>query len=160
VSESKEDVFHERRHPVHHPVHWPRNSPVVVLVTVTTAGRKPILAAADAVETVVGAWRESGHWLVGRYVFMPDHVHLFATPVRLDVALSAWVRYWKSLASRRWPRRDQQPVWQRDFWDRQLRSGESYRDKWEYVLNNPVRAGLVQSANDWPFAGELTTIDW
>ena len=52
------------------------------------------------------------------------------------------------------------PLWQRDCWDRQLRTGESYAQKWEYVRNNPVRKGLVANADDWPYQGELNVLEW
>ena len=52
------------------------------------------------------------------------------------------------------------PLWQRDCWDRQLRTGESYAQKWEYVRNNPVRKGLVANADDWLYQGELNVLDW
>ncbi len=37
--------------------------------------------------------------------------------------------------------------------------GESYSQKWDYVRENPVRAGLVKRAEDWPYAGALLQID-
>lgn len=37
-------------------------------------------------------------------------------------------------------------LWQRDFWDTQLRCVESYSAKWDNVRHNPVRAGLVTKA--------------
>ena len=52
------------------------------------------------------------------------------------------------------------PLWQRDCWDRQLRTGESYAQKWEYVRNNPVRKGLVANADDWLYQGELNVLEW
>jgi putative transposase len=52
------------------------------------------------------------------------------------------------------------PLFQRDCWDRQLRTGESYAQKWEYVRNNPVRKGLVAAADDWPYQGELNVLVW
>ncbi|PYJ59756.1 MAG: hypothetical protein DME74_11770 [Verrucomicrobia bacterium] len=51
-------------------------------------------------------------------------------------------------------------AWQRDFWDRQLRRGESYAEKWKYVENNPVRHGHVQRAEDWLYQGELNVLHW
>ncbi|MCX7916496.1 MAG: hypothetical protein N3A53_09385, partial [Verrucomicrobiae bacterium] len=51
-------------------------------------------------------------------------------------------------------------LWQRDFWDTQLRRGESYSAKWEYVRYNPVRAGLVSDPADWPYQGELNILEW
>ena len=47
------------------------------------------------------------------------------------------------------------PIWQAEFFDHVLRSQESYDQKWRYVRDNPVRAGLVVDADDWPWAGEL-----
>lgn len=71
-----------------------------------------------------------------------------------------WVRYWKSLVSRRWPWPHEHPIWQRDCWDTQLRGAESYEAKLNYVRNNPVRHGLVATPEAWPFAGELHALAW
>lgn len=60
-------------------------------------------------------------------------------------------------AMKRAPSKD--PIWQRGFFDHVLRSDESYAQKWEYVRNNPIRAGLVRDADVWNFAGEIVTID-
>ena len=51
-------------------------------------------------------------------------------------------------------------IWQREFWDRQLRRVESYEEKWQYVRNNPVRHGFVSRAEDWPYQGELDVLEW
>jgi hypothetical protein len=45
------------------------------------------------------------------------------------------------------------PHWQRGFFDHVLRSEESYGEKWQYVRENLVRAGLVKNWQDWPFLG-------
>ena len=47
------------------------------------------------------------------------------------------------------------PIWQAEFFDRVLRTHESYNGKWRYVIDNPVRAGLVREAEAWPYAGEI-----
>jgi len=47
------------------------------------------------------------------------------------------------------------PVWQPEFFDHLLRSEESYSLKWEYVQQNPVRAGLVASKDQWKFRGAI-----
>jgi hypothetical protein len=59
-------------------------------------------------------------------------------------------------APREWP----DPLWQRDCWDTQLRRGESYSAKWEYVRHNPVRAGLCAAPDEWPFRGEVNELMW
>jgi len=49
-------------------------------------------------------------------------------------------------------------LWQEQFFDRVLRSTESYSQKWDYVKENPVRAGLVAGAEDWPWQGEIDSL--
>jgi REP element-mobilizing transposase RayT len=149
-----------RRHPIHQPVYLAGNRSVVIFVTVNTHQRKSILGRAEAVEVLVRAWKAADAWLVGRYVVMPDHVHLFCAPRDLTVELRRWVRFWKSLASRWWPWVEDQPIWQLDFWDTQLRRGESYAAKWDYVWRNPQRRGLVTEPSAWPYAGELNVLAW
>ncbi len=51
------------------------------------------------------------------------------------------------------------PHWQEGFFDHLIRNPESYEEKWSYVRENPVRAGLVDSAERWPYAGEIVSID-
>ena len=51
-------------------------------------------------------------------------------------------------------------LWQRDGWDTQLRSGELYHEKWEYVRMNPVRKLLTDDPAKWPFQGELNELLW
>ena len=87
---------------------------------------------------------------------MPDHVHLF---VRGDdsFVLSRWVGGLKLAMSVAVAK--QQRLWQPGFFDHVLRSSESYAEKWNYVRENPVRAGLVDHAADWPYQGEIVVIE-
>ena len=132
----------------------------MVFVTVNAHQRKPILAKTDVANVILSAWKQADTWLVGRYVIMPDHLHFFCAPRDLSVGLKRWIKFWKSQVSLRWPRPDEQPVWQLDFWDTQLRRGESYSEKWDYVWRNPVRKGLATRPEDWPYAGELNILVW
>jgi REP element-mobilizing transposase RayT len=105
-------------------------------------------------------WRDSqshNGWCVGRYVIMPDHIHLFAMPDEKPEALGRWVAIWKSISARQIVARTgvPAPIWQRDYFDRYLRTAESYSAKWDYVRNNPVRAGLATRVEDWPYQGVI-----
>ena len=141
-----------------HGVRIDPDRPTIVLVTVCTRDRDPWLATDENHRALCDVWTEARAWLVGRYVLMPDHLHFFAAPGPRELPLDNWVRYWKSqfTKARRDPSRDLQD----DHWDSRLRSGESYDGKWWYVRNNPVRAGLVADAEDWPFQGELNVLPW
>jgi putative transposase len=150
-----------RQHPVHQPVHERFNQPVMVFLTICSKGRKPIFANPETHEVLRDAWLQAANWLVGRYVLMPDHIHLFCAPSALvPKPLQTWVAFWKSEAARHWPRRADVPVWQRHCWDTQLRRGQSYNEKWNYVIENPVRAGLVAQSEDWPYQGETNVLRW
>ena len=131
-----------------------------MFVTVCSADRKPILAYEGAHRVILAAWRRAQAWIVGRYVILPDHIHLFSAPGDQPMPLDVWVKFWKSEVARRWPRPELHPICQTDFWDTQLRGGESYEAKWDYVRENPVRHGLVHRPEEWPYAGELNALDW
>jgi REP element-mobilizing transposase RayT len=151
-----EQPYFSRRHPVHLPPIERHNQSVIVLVTVCTDKRRHLLARREAVDAILSAWCVAAGWQVGRYVMMPDHLHAFCTPAAFEAPpLAVWVKFWKSVATRYWPFPGESPLWQASFWDRQLRDSWHYGERWEYVRNNPVRAGLVKNAEDWPWQGEM-----
>ncbi len=137
------------------------NNPVYV-VTVCTYRRRTLLAT-DAVNQAFVRFAErasSEHNLaVGRYVIMPDHIHLFVCGPD-NFVMGRWIGLLKQCLAKsvaRAPSAD--PIWQRGCFDHVLRSDESYAQKWNYVRENPARAGLVTNVDDWPYAGEIIRID-
>jgi REP element-mobilizing transposase RayT len=151
----------QRHRPIHLPLLKQHNRSTIVFVTLCTKDRRPLLAGAEAAALLADAWRSASFWQVGRYVVMRDHVHFFCAPgVQPPHPLSRWMSFWQRQVSQHWPTRDDLPLWQKDYWDRQLRSGESYDAKWEYVRWNPVRHGLVTQPEAWPYQGELHVLHW
>lgn len=147
----------ERRRPVHQ-MPWDRgNRSIIVFLPVCVRNRQPLLANPVRHETIRQCWQKADAWLVGRYVIMPDHLHSFCAPATYPTeSLLSWVSYWK----RRVAYAAGGSFWQRNFWDTQLRQSDSYAAKWEYERNNPVRAGLSRSPDDWPYQGELNVLRW
>jgi len=45
------------------------------------------------------------------------------------------------------------------LFDHLIRHRESYTEEWEYVRENPVRACLVQDADEWPWQGEIVKLE-
>ncbi len=91
---------------------------------------------------------------------MPDHLHVFVSPED-SAALSRWTGSLKKFLAAHWRKAGlKAPFWQEGFFDHMLRSDESYADKWAYVGQNPVRAGLVQDSHDWTYAGEIHPLMW
>src|SRR5262245_44977873 len=140
----------------------------IYCITTCTRNQESVIANDEAARILVGEWRaaRTRHGsAIGRYVIMPDHVHFFCRAEIAAKTLSDFVGNWKSWTSRAikpLSRPRSAPaattLWQREFFDHILRSNESYAEKWNYVRENPVRAGLVQSADDWPYAGEIETL--
>ena len=130
----------------------------VYFVTACTHGRRELLARESVLRAAIEYGKrgpESGAWL-GSFVLMPDHLHAFVTLDAERCRLSAWMSGLKAAIVR--VLKDEAvggPYLQKGFFDHVLRGSESASEKWEYVLNNPVRAGLVNRAEDWPFWGEV-----
>lgn len=132
----------------------------IVCVTTCTAGRRSVLANQQVHEICIEVWRNAERqygWIVGRYVLMPDHVHFFCAPRRDESPLHTVVGKWKEWTAKYTHRRHSiaVPLWQPEFYDHVLRSFENYEVNWDYVRQNPVRAGLVASADEWTYQGEL-----
>jgi len=150
----------DRKHPIHLLPIEAHNRSIIVFVTACTAGRQQILATPRSHAAIARSWQRASTWLVGRYVILPEHVHLFCAPNVIDAPpLERWMRYWKSLVTKSLGAKSE-TVWQRHHWDRQLRRGESYDKKWEYVQSNPVRHGLIAEADAWSYQGELNELRW
>jgi len=130
----------------------------IYFVTANTHDHQRLLdncAAHDAFLAFARLAHERGV-AVGRYVLMPDHLHLFARFAPDALSLSDWMKSLKNFLSKLW-REQGQPArhWQKGFFDHIIRSEESYAEKWRYVAENPVRKNLVARPEDWPYAGEV-----
>ena len=149
-----------RKHPAHPSWSEVQNRSIIIFLTVCTKTRARVLANARMHSALVIAWQNASHWRVGKYVVMPDHVHLFCSPATWPpTRLANWVRHWKAAVCQAvWARAG--TLWQRDYWDTQLRRHDHYGRKWEYARLNPVRAGLVISPEQWPYHGEIAELRW
>ena len=144
----------------------------VYLVSFTTHTRRQVLATAAVHAAFIKYCRHAAKFriIVGRYVIMPDHVHLFVCfGSNCTITLSEWIKGMKrqlnsalsdcSVRPTRISGQILSSLWQPGFHDHLLRSSESYVDKWNYVHENPVRTGLVETAEAWPYAEEIGIID-
>ena len=91
---------------------------------------------------------------------MPDHVHFFCSAELGAKTLPTFMQVWKQWTSKRVARelKLSGKLWQEEFFDHVLRLSESYSQKWDYVKENPVRAGLVRSSDQWPWQGEIESL--
>ncbi len=148
-----------------HRLAWVRRETATFFITTCTHQRKPSLAVSAVVSILVDEWRLAlprHGWMIGRYVVMPNHVHfLCASTGDGAKSLSGFMQAWKQWTGKRINRECglPTPIWQAGFFDHLLRSTETARQKWEYVIENPVRAGLVKRSVDWPWQGKIHPLE-
>ncbi|HYJ04171.1 MAG TPA: transposase [Chthoniobacterales bacterium] len=142
-------------------IHQAVDAPVW-FITFCTHRRQKWLAS-DPVHTAFVRFAERAardfNVAVGRYIIMPDHVHFFVCGDQHFV-LANWIGALKqALAKAAHRSKSAGQIWQEGFFDHLLRSDESMSQKWDYIRENALHAGLVERAEDWPHQGEIIPID-
>jgi putative transposase len=113
------------------------------------------LSDARIAEVVASAILDSADYELHAWAVMPNHVHLLVTPhVELPKLMQRLkgrtARYANQLLNR-----TGQSFWQDESYDHLVRNGEEFRKIERYIVNNPVKAGLVAVAElyRWSSAG-------
>ena len=132
--------------------HWVRDEAIWFVTLCARDRGKPILTHPDSTAAslleAAKHYHDHGKWYLHLILLMPDHLHALITFGR-DEVMTKLICQWKSYTAKQTAIR-----WQRDFFDHRLRSNESYAEKAAYIRNNPVRAHLIDSTNDWPWIWE------
>ena len=105
-------------------------------------------------QLVVDSIRKSAgcDFVLHAWVFMPNHVHLLITP-QIDVpTLLRKLKGGSAREANKLLGQKGQPFWQDESYDRLVRSAEEFRRIEKYILQNPVRAGLARSAEEYPLS--------
>jgi REP element-mobilizing transposase RayT len=84
---------------------------------------------------------------------MPNHVHLLVEGDDGCAPLAEFVKRAKQYAGFYGKRISGEAVWQTGYFERVLRETEDTRTVVAYILDNPVRCGLVENARDYPLSG-------
>jgi REP element-mobilizing transposase RayT len=146
------------RPPRLNPIFQSYDAPLFFVTACTLYRRRfPSLQIAFEAFQTYGMRAQSFNIAVGRFVIMPDHLHLFVSVPR-DFILAEWMKGLKRGISNSFRVNSKRVRWQPGFFDHLVRNDESYGAKWNYVRQNPVRAGLVTNADDWPYQGEIAYI--
>jgi putative transposase len=87
-----------------------------------------------------------GIWYAHLALLMPDHAHLILSFPQIEKRTQTIVSKWKERTAKSF-----RIEWQRDFFEHRLRKEASFREKADYILANPVRGGLVEKVEDWPY---------
>ena len=127
-----------------------------VFLTFCTDSRQPFFTRADVValakEQILHAATES-HEAILAYCFMPDHLHLLIEGEDEASDALKFAHQAKQRSAFVFSRRFNRKLWQPSFNDHVLRDDEATLSVARYIVENPSRARLVQSPQDYPFAG-------
>lgn len=137
--------------------------------TVVTYRRQPILCSEKirkALRAAIESVRTSLPFVIDAWVLLPDHLHCAWTLPDGDADFSTrWMKIKRavSLACGEEYRRDdwvtasklkhrESTIWQRRFWEHQIRDEEDLACHIDYLHFNPVKHGHVQYVADWPYS--------
>ena len=128
----------------------------IYFVTTHTQHRKPIFLEENYARAAMGiftspALLKDNDLLC--WVLMPDHVH-WLIQLGNTSTLSAFISTLKSASARQVRRAGySQSVWHNGFHDRRLKHNLDISVVTRYILNNPVKAGLVERVEDYAYRG-------
>ena len=126
-------------------------------ITFSCYGRLPLLREAwirDLFVECLERVRREYLFRVYGYVVMPEHVHLLMSEPAKGILSQAIQALKVSVAGRArfyWPERDG-PLWQKRYYDHNVRSHESFEGKLRYIHRNPVKRGLVPKPEEWKWS--------
>ena len=125
-------------------------------VTAICYQRQPVFRKHECAVLMLDVLQQNhakGRFLLHEFVVMPDHLHVLLTPAP-DISLEKAVQFVKGGFSfrvnkelgYRWE------VWQQSFTEHRVKNAADYAQHRDYIRMNPVRAGLVRAAEDYPFS--------
>jgi putative transposase len=130
------------------------SSRVFFATTKTSMGRRMFQSERNAtlLIDVLRSYVAARKFVLHDFVVMPDHLHLLLT-VEGEMTIEKAMQLIKGGFSYRLKRDFQYPgeVWQRGFSEMRADDRESFLRYREYISQNPVKAGLVGSPDEYPY---------
>jgi putative transposase len=134
-----------------------------IFFTVALAERRSrlLVEEIDRLREAVAAVRAERWFRIDAWVVLPDHMHAVWTMPEGDADYAVRWRIIKARFSRGLPDgplrqihkdRQERGIWQRRFWEHHIRDVDDHAVHLEYCWRNPVKHGLVESPEDWPYS--------
>jgi putative transposase len=127
--------------------------------TICTHLRKPVFTSGDAIAPVLSTIRQCAAafgFAIHAYCFMPDHLHLVLAGMDDRADFQRFMANWKQRTGYQFKHRTREVLWQESYFEHVLRDDEQATTAVKYVLENPVRKGLVRRFEDYPHSGSDT----
>lgn len=130
----------------------------IYFITICTAGSRPYFLNEMIAKLLIDEldFRKRANEInLFCYCVMPDHLHILISLTDIyQKSLQNWVAAYKRYISKAAIELfDIKPLWQKNFYEHIVRESESLLKISEYIINNPVRKGLVDEWRNYPFSG-------
>ncbi len=123
-----------------------------------------VLSRPELAEVVVSTlhYHHGRRYRLIAWCIMPNHLHVL---IEQHYSLPRIVQTWKSMTTR-WMLLNNErlalgvpgrSLWMRDYWDRYIRDEKHFDAAVHYILDNPVKAGLCVSADQWRWSSAWKT---
>jgi putative transposase len=142
--------------------------------TIVTFNRQRIFNYPELVPTLRYSFKEvmqQRPFTINAAVILPDHIHCIWTLPEGDIDYSArwsiikrlFTQYTTEAVRTAHPtvsrlKRREGLIWQRRFWEHQIRNDRDYRMHCDYIHYNPVKHGLANAPRDWPHSSFNTFV--
>ncbi len=124
-------------------------------VTILTKDRGTYLKEVEVVDSLIGILVEkarSERFSVLAYCFMPDHLHLLVSGEDDNSNLKKFISLFKQKSGYWFKKNYNKNLWHISYYDHILRKEEGIENVASYILENPVRKGLVSNFREYPFS--------
>ena len=141
--------------------HWQEPGRVYFIIWRCQKGQGLNLEERNITLNAIRYW-DTIKWTVYAAVVLPDHVHVLAQPLPKEEEgffnLTEILHSVKSFSAQKinQRRKEQGSLWQAESYDRIVRDEAEFLEKWEYIRNNPLKAGLPLYPEDYPWLYEKT----
>jgi putative transposase len=118
--------------------------------------RQQLFTQDSVVDTVLSQFEQVStkeQFAIAAYCFMPDHVHFLVEGGSERSDCLRFISRAKQRSGFRYAQCWKKRLWQRYGYEHVLRNDESTMAVARYILENPVRAGLAERVEDYPFVG-------
>jgi len=139
----------ERKQLIHRPPDWVADGSVFFITLCLEDRNSDLLIqreVAPMIRDSAACYQNQGTWWIELLLLMPDHLHALVSFNQRERSMSKTIQSWK-----RYLNREQGIEWQSGYFDHRLRNADAEREKASYIRNNPLRAGLIEEANAWPY---------
>jgi len=102
---------------------------------------------------------EQKRFSIWAYCFMPDHVHLLVEGQDSNADMRRFVSSFKQRTGYWYKRTHNSTLWNSNYYEHVLRGDEATVAVAKYIIRNPVRRGLVQDYDSYPYSGSFELED-